>query len=107
MIAFNREEVSKRMKCSSTPSGKVSAQMVIGSAIMAVVVWCVFYGFVIALYRDVAFSYSGLGYLTINSVDMLAFAVAFTAIAFLIMKKKKRNRRTAKETCTIIKRMIK
>lgn len=80
MIAFNRVEVSKRMKCSSTASTKVSAAIVIGSAALALLVWLTFIIAVFVLYGTAPLEYDGLGYLIVNSLALLASSLG---LAFL------------------------
>lgn len=81
MVAFNQEQVYKRTRCSSSSPVKVSAQIVLGVALMAVAVWSVFFGLVVVIFKDELFGYSGSSYLIINS---LAFVVVALALAFFV-----------------------
>lgn len=81
MIAFNDEEVSKRMKCSKTSYISSSIQIILASGVLSIVVWLVHLAAVIGVFQDIVLSFDGLGYLILNSLALLFAALG---IAFLL-----------------------
>lgn len=81
MVAFNREEVEKRMNCSAIPLVKRNLFMILGNLIVTVIVWGIYNVICLAFNFDSLLSDGMYVYYLINS---LVFALVCLALGYLV-----------------------
>lgn len=81
MVAFNKEEIEKRMNCSSLPLAKKNLFMILGNLIVTLIVWGIYNVICLAFNRDALLADGMYPYYLLNS---FVFALVCLALGYLV-----------------------